>query len=88
MKPRYVTFVMLFEPRATAASLGQRMAGLNAAPTTAKLIERIAPLLGVVPRDGGDVRGGVAGTPRGHSPSRLGQVVLQLVEGAAIAVCE
>ncbi len=54
-KPRYLTYVMLFEPKATEATLGQRTAGANAAPTTAKLIERIAPLLGLKPeyQDGG-----------------------------------
>jgi cell division protein FtsI (penicillin-binding protein 3) len=53
MKPRYLTYVMLFEPKATSG--GQRTAGLNAAPVTARLIERIAPLLGVAPQfgDGG-----------------------------------
>jgi cell division protein FtsI (penicillin-binding protein 3) len=50
--PRYLTFVMLFEPKASAATLGQRTAGMNAAPATAKLIERIAPLLGVAPGEG------------------------------------
>jgi cell division protein FtsI (penicillin-binding protein 3) len=51
--PRYVSFVMLFEPKATEASLGQRTAGLNAGPTTARLIERIAPLLGLSPQVSG-----------------------------------
>jgi cell division protein FtsI (penicillin-binding protein 3) len=51
--PRYVSFVMLFEPKATQASLGQRTAGMNAGPATAKLIERIAPLLGLRPQDSG-----------------------------------
>jgi cell division protein FtsI (penicillin-binding protein 3) len=53
--PRYVTYVMLFEPKATEATLGQRTAGANAAPATARLIERIAPLLGLKPEyeDGG-----------------------------------
>jgi cell division protein FtsI (penicillin-binding protein 3) len=45
--PRYVTLVILFEPKPTAAAQGQIAAGLNAAPTTARLVERIAPLLGV-----------------------------------------
>lgn len=53
--PRYVTYVMLFEPKASEATLGQRTAGANAAPTTARLVERIAPLLGLRPvyGDGG-----------------------------------
>lgn len=45
--PRYLTLVILFEPKPTAAAQGQIAAGLNAAPATARLIERIAPLLGV-----------------------------------------
>lgn len=48
-EPRYVTYLMLFEPKATEASSGQRTAGMNAGPATAKLIERIAPLLGLAP---------------------------------------
>ena len=48
-KPRYLTYVMLFEPKATEASSGQRTAGMNAGPATGRLIERIAPLLGLPP---------------------------------------
>jgi cell division protein FtsI (penicillin-binding protein 3) len=48
-KPRYLVLVMLDEPKreegATAAT-----AGLNAAPIAGKIIQRIAPLLGVEPR--------------------------------------
>lgn len=47
--PRFVTLVMLFEPKPTAETKNQVLAGLNAAPTTARLVERIAPLLGVLP---------------------------------------
>jgi len=47
--PRYLVLVMLDEPQVTA---GQREAtsGLNAAPTSGKIIARIAPLLGLRPR--------------------------------------
>ncbi|MBA4130214.1 MAG: penicillin-binding protein 2 [Hyphomicrobium sp.] len=45
--PRYVTLVMLFEPRGQESTGGEITAGRNAAPTTARVIERIAPLLGV-----------------------------------------
>lgn len=48
-QPQYVTFVVLFEPKATEESNNQRTASLNAAPVTARLIRRIAPQLGVVP---------------------------------------
>ncbi|MCU0954964.1 MAG: penicillin-binding protein 2 [Hyphomicrobium sp.] len=45
--PRYVTLVMLFEPKGQDLTGGEITAGRNAAPTTARLIERIAPLLNV-----------------------------------------
>lgn len=45
--PKYLTLVMLFEPEGQKATGGEITAGRNAAPTTARLIERIAPLLGV-----------------------------------------
>lgn len=48
-EPEYLSFVMLFEPKATAETGGQRTASTNAAPVTARLIRRIAPQLGVVP---------------------------------------
>jgi cell division protein FtsI (penicillin-binding protein 3) len=45
--PRYVTLILLFEPKGQDATGGEITAGRNAAPTTARLIERVAPLLGV-----------------------------------------
>lgn len=48
--PRYVTFVMFDEPHPTKNSYGYATAGWNAAPVTANLVKRIAPLLGVPPR--------------------------------------
>jgi cell division protein FtsI (penicillin-binding protein 3) len=48
--PRFVVLVLLFEPQ-TGEGRGQHItAGVNAAPTTARVVERIAPLLGVLPR--------------------------------------
>lgn len=47
--PRYVTFVLLFEPKATEETNGQRTASTNAAPVTGRVIARIAPQLGVAP---------------------------------------
>ncbi len=47
--PKYVTLVMLDEPRPSAATRGQATAGWNAAPLTGRLISRIAPLLGILP---------------------------------------
>ncbi len=48
--PRYVTLVSLFEPKPIAETQGQITAGVNAAPVTARIISRIAPVLGVLPR--------------------------------------
>ena len=45
--PRYLTLLMLFEPKPTPETLGQVTAGVNVAPATGRLIARIAPLLGV-----------------------------------------
>lgn len=47
-EPRYVTLVLLFEPKGQESTGGEITAGRNAAPTTGRIIERIAPLLGVV----------------------------------------
>ena len=47
--PRFLTFVSLFEPRASEETKGQITAGLNAAPVTGRLIARVAPLLDVLP---------------------------------------
>lgn len=48
-QPQYLTFVLLFEPQANEESGGHRTASTNAAPTTARLVARIAPQLGVAP---------------------------------------
>lgn len=47
--PKILTFVMLVEPRAERSDPRSINASRNAAPTTAKLIARIAPLLGILP---------------------------------------
>jgi cell division protein FtsI (penicillin-binding protein 3) len=47
--PRYLVLVMLDEPQATADQR-EATSGLNAAPTSGKIIARIAPLLGLKPR--------------------------------------
>ena len=49
-QPRYVVLVSIFEPKGNRASGGAIAASRNAAPTTARVIERIAPLLNVAPR--------------------------------------
>ena len=45
--PQYTVFVTLDEPKAIEGTYGYATAGWNAAPTTGKIIERIAPMLGV-----------------------------------------
>lgn len=46
--PRYLTLVLIFEPKPTAEA-GGVTGGLTAAPVTGRLVSRIAPLLGVLP---------------------------------------
>jgi cell division protein FtsI (penicillin-binding protein 3) len=48
--PQYVMLVLLFEPQPVESTGDRITAGRNAAPTTARIVERIAPLLGVLPR--------------------------------------
>jgi cell division protein FtsI (penicillin-binding protein 3) len=49
-KPKYLMMIMLDEPQATPETHGFATAGWNAAPTAAKVIARIAPLLDIEPR--------------------------------------
>ncbi|MFO1123330.1 MAG: penicillin-binding protein 2 [Hyphomicrobiales bacterium] len=49
-QPRYLLLVMLDEPKATPETYGFATSGWNAVPTAGKIIERIAPMLGVEPR--------------------------------------
>ncbi|MFA5901067.1 MAG: penicillin-binding transpeptidase domain-containing protein, partial [Hyphomicrobium sp.] len=48
-RPRYIVFVLLFEPKGTSESNGEVLASLNAAPTAGRIIARIGPLLGMLP---------------------------------------
>lgn len=48
-EPKYIVYVLLFEPKRTAAAKREVLAGLNAAPTAGRIIGRIAPLLGMLP---------------------------------------
>lgn len=48
--PSHVALVALFEPRPVAETKGQITAGHNAAPSVARIVSRIAPLLGIAPR--------------------------------------
>jgi cell division protein FtsI (penicillin-binding protein 3) len=49
--PKYLVLVHIFEPKGNAESAGEVLAGRNAAPTAGRIIQRIAPLLGVTPAD-------------------------------------
>lgn len=49
--PRYLILVSIFEPKGTAKSGGKITASRNAAPTTGRIIRRIAPILNVAPAD-------------------------------------
>jgi cell division protein FtsI (penicillin-binding protein 3) len=49
-EPRYLLLIMLDEPKPLAETHGFATSGWNAAPVTAKVIARIAPLLGLEPR--------------------------------------
>jgi cell division protein FtsI (penicillin-binding protein 3) len=48
--PRYVLLVVLDEPKGVPETNGGATAGFNAAPTTQRIISRVAPLLGIRPR--------------------------------------
>lgn len=48
--PRYVLLVMLDEPKPIPGTYGFATSGWNAVPTAAKIIARIAPILGVEPQ--------------------------------------
>ncbi|MFK8250231.1 peptidoglycan D,D-transpeptidase FtsI family protein [Ancylobacter terrae] len=48
--PRYLVLVILDEPQAAPGTYGFATAGWNSGPTTGKIIARIAPLLGIMPR--------------------------------------
>lgn len=48
-RPRYLVFVLIFEPKPTDDARGEVLAALNAAPTAGRVIARIGPLLGMLP---------------------------------------
>jgi cell division protein FtsI (penicillin-binding protein 3) len=47
--PRYSILILLDEPKGSAETGGVATAGLTAAPSVARIVERAAPLLGVAP---------------------------------------
>lgn len=48
--PRYIVLVVLDEPKGIKETHGFRTSGWNVAPVTGKVIRRIAPMLGILPR--------------------------------------
>ena len=69
--PKFLTLVMLFEPGPVLETKGQLTAGFNAAPTTARLIARIAPLLGIYPRIGAALPRKVGALPDAASDAQF-----------------
>ena len=49
-QPRYLVTILLDEPQGLPETHGFATSGWNAAPTTAKIIARVAPMLGLEPR--------------------------------------
>lgn len=52
--PKYAILVLLDEPKAIPETHGFATAGWNAVPTASKIIERVAPLLGIEPQFSAD----------------------------------
>ncbi|MEM7441844.1 MAG: penicillin-binding protein 2 [Pseudomonadota bacterium] len=52
--PEYVVFIMLDEPHGTAETYGYATGGWVAAPTVRRVIERMAPMVGMAPIDEND----------------------------------
>ncbi|MGE3147012.1 MAG: peptidoglycan D,D-transpeptidase FtsI family protein [Pseudorhodoplanes sp.] len=48
--PRYLVTIILDEPQPTKETMGYATSGWNAAPTAGRVVERIAPMLGIMPR--------------------------------------
>jgi cell division protein FtsI (penicillin-binding protein 3) len=49
-KPRYLFMTIYDEPQGLPETQGFATSGWNASPTTGRIIERVAPLLGISPR--------------------------------------
>jgi cell division protein FtsI (penicillin-binding protein 3) len=48
--PHYLVLILLDEPQPLPETHGYATSGWNAAPTAAKVIARVAPMLGLLPR--------------------------------------
>ncbi|MCP5411922.1 MAG: penicillin-binding protein 2 [Alphaproteobacteria bacterium] len=66
-QPRYIVYVLMDQPHGTKATAGFALAGWTAAPAAGRVIERIAPLLGV---------------PKQSEPTRLARDTTQQQDGA------
>ncbi len=62
--PRYVSLVTLFEPQGTDETKGQITAAYNAAPATARILARVAPILDILPKR----LAGAPESPQGTKP--------------------
>ena len=56
-RPRYVVFAMVDEPKATKKTFGYATGGWVAAPVVGRVVERMAPLVGVRPRPAAEEEG-------------------------------
>ena len=74
--PRYVIFAMIDEPKGQKASYGYATGGWVAAPPVKRVVQRIAPLLGILPQP-------VQGEEEGESADLLIQAS---AEGFAFAI--
>ncbi|HYH20050.1 MAG TPA: penicillin-binding protein 2 [Azospirillum sp.] len=70
--PKYVVYVMLDEPKATAKTYGYATGGWVAAPAVGRVIKQIGPLLGVQPVDENspEIRSAVEINSNGTIPPR------------------
>ncbi|MFP5433269.1 MAG: penicillin-binding protein 2, partial [Alphaproteobacteria bacterium] len=53
--PRYVVLAMMDEPKGNAETFGLRTAAWTASPVVKRVVERVGPMLGVMPDERRDV---------------------------------
>lgn len=70
--PKYIVYVLIDEPKATAKTYGFATGGWVAAPTVGRIVKQIGPLLGVQPVDENspDIRAAVDININGTIPAR------------------
>ncbi|MFN0022772.1 MAG: peptidoglycan D,D-transpeptidase FtsI family protein [Parvularculaceae bacterium] len=76
--PRYTVLVTLDEPQAVDGTFGYATAGWNAAPAYARIVERLAPILGVMP-----ARPEIADAGFGHAVTTRRAALAGSVSGGA-----